>query len=585
MTQKAHRRLSQDSRLFIPVQPMRHIHSDSQRVRAVHPQQPPYPVRAQATYQPPRPQVIQPAPRVYPARPMPNVRPQAAPQPRPVQPPRTRPTSRAITSRTALWLVLGGGVLFTMMLCGMLTLGFALVMNNGVLPGVQVAGVSLSGLSEQEAAALLQTELAAITLRDGERTWSVPLESLGLRVDAAATFNRAYAQGRGEGDVLSAIFGSQQITPVFTIDEAALLVGIDALRPQIDLPAQNAGVRLVNGQIEAVPPAAGRRLDVVLTAQRFSQPDALVEGTLDVVMQTVPPTVTDSSAMVEAAARLLANPLVVRVYDPVTGDSVDWVQTPEVWATWITSQANPASPTGLSLSLEVAPLRAFLTERGTVLDSSRYLKLDEAVTQIQGAISENRTTATVRVYHHERQHTVQSGETISSIAWNYGVPYPWLQQANPGLESLTVGQSITIPSPDTFLPYDPVPNKRIVVSISQQRAWVYENGATIWEWPVSTGIDSSPTWPGVYQILSHEPNAYAANWDLWMPQFMGVYQPIPQSAFTNGFHGFPTRGGGQILWENSLGRKVTYGCILLSNTNAQLLYDWAETGVVVEIRA
>jgi lipoprotein-anchoring transpeptidase ErfK/SrfK len=52
----------------------------------------------------------------------------------------------------------------------------------------------------------------------------------------------------------------------------------------------------------------------------------------------------------------------------------------------------------------------------------------------------------------------------------------------------------------------------------------------------------------------------------------------------NGFHGFPTRGGSQLLWTNSLGRKVTYGCILLSSDNAATLYDWAEEGIVVEIQ-
>jgi lipoprotein-anchoring transpeptidase ErfK/SrfK len=123
-----------------------------------------------------------------------------------------------------------------------------------------------------------------------------------------------------------------------------------------------------------------------------------------------------------------------------------------------------------------------------------------------------------------------------------------------------------------------------VVSITQQHAWVYENGGLKWEWPVSTGIQSSPTWPGIYQIQSHEPNAYAGNWNLWMPNFMGVYQPIPGSDFTNGFHGFPTRGGSQLLWTDSLGTRVTYGCILVSNDNIQALYNWAEEGVVVEIQ-
>jgi lipoprotein-anchoring transpeptidase ErfK/SrfK len=163
------------------------------------------------------------------------------------------------------------------------------------------------------------------------------------------------------------------------------------------------------------------------------------------------------------------------------------------------------------------------------------------------------------------------------------VPYPWVQQANGGIQYVSAGQTITIPSPDNFFQYEPVKNKRIIVSISEQRVRVIENGQIKWDWAASTGINSSPTWPGIYQIISHYPNAYAGNWNLYMPQFMGVYQPIPGSDFTNGFHGFPTRGGGQILWENSIGTKVTYGCILLNNTNAKLLYDWAEEGVVVEI--
>jgi lipoprotein-anchoring transpeptidase ErfK/SrfK len=205
------------------------------------------------------------------------------------------------------------------------------------------------------------------------------------------------------------------------------------------------------------------------------------------------------------------------------------------------------------------------------------------VSNVQESIKRGETQPYARVYHRDGQYVVQSGETITSIAWDVGVPYLYIQQANGGLSNVSPGQTITIPSPDNFLPYPVVPDKRIVVSISGQRTTVYENGAVKWDWMTSTGISDSPTWPGIYQIISHEPNAYAGNWDLWMPNFMGVYQPIPGADFTNGFHGFPTRGGSQLLWTNSLGTRVTYGCILLSNENIQLLYDWAEEGVVVEI--
>jgi lipoprotein-anchoring transpeptidase ErfK/SrfK len=87
----------------------------------------------------------------------------------------------------------------------------------------------------------------------------------------------------------------------------------------------------------------------------------------------------------------------------------------------------------------------------------------------------------------------------------------------------------------------------------------------------------------VFQIQTHEPNAYASNWDLWMPHFMGIYRPVPSSDFMNGFHGFPTRGGSTLLWTGDLGHPVTYGCILISSANAAALYEWAEEGVVVEV--
>jgi lipoprotein-anchoring transpeptidase ErfK/SrfK len=134
------------------------------------------------------------------------------------------------------------------------------------------------------------------------------------------------------------------------------------------------------------------------------------------------------------------------------------------------------------------------------------------------------------------------------------------------------------------LPLPVVSYKRIVISISQQQMWAYEWGELQWAWTVSTGIGSSPTSPGVFQIQSHDTNAYAASWDLWMPHFIGIYRPVPASGFMNGFHGFPTRDGINLLWTGNLGYPVTYGCILLSSHNASVLYDWAEEGVVVEIR-
>lgn len=478
----------------------------------------------------------------------------------------------------------------TVFLCAGVTLGVAMLYRSGILPGVSTGGIDLGGLSREEAAAQLQTTWRAVTLQDttapgGVRTWEADPAALGLALDITETVNRAHAQGRGEGSFFSTLAGVD-VPPVVTVDVHALALGLEQYAEQINTTPVDAGVTFSEGRLQTVPPVYGRMVDIPATVGQAQGrgPEVLREGVLPLVMVRVAPAVTDASPMLEAAAQLLTQPFVIRAYDPRTGDIAEWPLAPEVWVSWLAAMPDPTRATGLAFTVKDAPVHAFLVTQSGVFDSSRYLDIDEAVAQVRDAVQAGNFRPTIRVYHHDRVHVVQAGESITSIAWDYGVPYPWLQQSNPGVESLYVGQELVIPSVDNFFDFPPVPDKRIVVSISQQRAWVYENGALLWEWTVSTGINDSPTWPGIYQILLHEPNAYAANWNLYMPHFLGVYRPIPNSEFTNGFHGFPTRGGGQILWENSLGRRVTYGCILLNNTNARSLYDWAEDGVVVEIR-
>ncbi|QPC82849.1 L,D-transpeptidase family protein [Phototrophicus methaneseepsis] len=532
------------------------------------------PKRSQQQAMPPRAGV--------PARPM-----APAPQPRPLPPRESAPVYRKRTRNRAVWIIgaVSVGVVFTAVALVMLIVGLSFM--RGILPGVQVGDVSLAGLTVNEAAARLQNEYNTLTLRDGIRTWEVNAQTIGVALDAQQTAELAYAQGRRDGNAGQALFGKIKIDPVITVDATTADAELTRIAQQVNIAPQNAGVTLQNGKAVATPPELGRQLDVAAMLQQLQSDTAFVDGDLVLVMRDVAPAVTDSSALVASANALLNNPLDIRIYDAVTGDSIYWSLMPDTWGTWLSAEPDESSDIGLALTLQDAPLRDYLqAQANNTFDTSRTVNIDEGVLAVQSALKQGRPDAAVlTVEHLARTHTVQAGESIISIAWDYGIPYLFIQQANNNIQGVSVGQEITIPPADAFLELPVVPDKRIVVSISQQRTWIYENGQLKWEWPVSTGIADSPTWPGVYQILSHEPNAYAGNWDLYMPNFMGVYQPIPGSDFTNGFHGFPTRGGGQLLWENSLGTRVTYGCILLSNQNIRLLYDWAEEGVVVEIKA
>ncbi|MCB8985612.1 MAG: L,D-transpeptidase family protein [Ardenticatenaceae bacterium] len=459
-----------------------------------------------------------------------------------------------------------------------------------IVPRVSVADIDVGGQSRDTAVSTLQAawDTQAITLAAGDETRAVSPSSLGFALDAAATADAARDQGRTLASWRDfwANDGRFLVAPVWQLDQAVAESGLNALAAELNRAPQDARLEYSNGRFVALPGQPGRQVDVTASLNLLAQQAGVVlaNGRFDLVLTAVPPAVTDLSAVAEQANTLLAAPITVHAYDPIANQAVDWVLPPETWGGWLTVDAAAVAAGQFNWSLDQGQVESYLQAQAAGLGEERFVDVGEAGTAVTQAISSHNTFVNLRVYHQPRQHVVQSGETLSSIGRDYGIPYPWIQQANLGLDTLSVGQTMTIPSPDEMVPLPAVEGKRIVVSMAQQRAWVYENGAVKWEWPVSTGIASSPTAPGIFQIQSHEPNAYAGNWDLWMPQFMGIYRPVPTSNFMNGFHGFPTRGGSQLLWTGDLGHPVTYGCILLDSGNAELLYNWAETGVVVEIQ-
>lgn len=482
------------------------------------------------------------------------------------------------------WLMVSGGALLTGFVLTAALIGVILMIFLGsgrILPGVSMLGVPLRGMTGAEAAQALAA--AQITLQDGDRTWQVNLSDLGIALDANASAEKAIRSGRGEGSVVTA-FLRAQVVPVINVDQVALIDALNKITEHINLPAQNATIRMVNGALIPVSAEAGRVLDVNATAARLLGAGAaeFADGSLDLVMQTTQPEVLDAAPLLDQARLLLASPLSINAYDAITGEKQAWSLPPEQWGAWLTTQ-NTA--TGISFSVDGNALSQYLTQMNAMLGSGRGVKVDEAVQQVQEALAQRNNSSAIRIYHEATIYTVQSGDTLGGIAWSMGIPYWFIQEANPGvsLSYVNPGQTLTIPSKDVMLPLPVAFNKRIVVSIIQQRMWVYEDDQLKWEWAASTGIADSPTMPGVYQVQSHDGTAYAGNWNLYMPSFMSIYEAVP--GFFNGIHGFPWRNGYQILWENALGSRVTYGCILISTTNAELLYNWAENGVVVEIKA
>ncbi|HML22632.1 MAG TPA: L,D-transpeptidase family protein, partial [Aggregatilinea sp.] len=505
------------------------------------------------------------------------------------------PRRRTARPRVKMLALIGGGLSLALVgLCALaLVAGLAVLLGSDrVLPGVSAGGVDVGNLSEARAAETLAAAWNSdgIVIRDGARSWTAAPGEIGIVLDASATAAQAREWGRSEGGMsglFRALAGGVEVAPVLAIDLNRAADYLDAAKETIDVPAANAGVRLVNGQAQATPASDGRTLDVAQTV-RLLQIDAageLADGALDLVMIPTQPTITDATPLVAQANALLSSPFQVDAYDPIRDEWQHWSAPPDQWAGWLEASSDSSSSTGLVLAMNSAGPTGFL-QSSAAFGDERYIDVEDAVADMQAAIAQGQTAATVRVWHHETTYTVQGGQTLASIGEQVGIPYPFIQAANPGInvDALSSGQELVLPSKDILVPMDPIPSKRIVVSRGQQHLWAYENGQVVFDWVISTGLPTSPTALGTFQVQTHDENAYAEQWNLYMPDFMGFYHPGPNMDLWNGFHGFPTRGGGYLLWEGDLGTPVTYGCVLLSLENARTLYNWAEDGVVVEVR-
>jgi hypothetical protein len=235
------------------------------------------------------------------------------------------------------------------------------------------------------------------------------------------------------------------------------------------------------------------------------------------------------------------------------------------------------------LELDEGAVRDWLLEVAPQLGSERILDVDETLTRTMAALTASEHQAQAAIHHPESSYVVQPGDVLFDIAYQHGFPQWRLEEANPDVEpdELLVGMELTIPSIDVLFPEPLVPDKRIEIDLPKQRLYAYEGGTLVYDFTCSSGISSTPTIAGQFQVLFKEPEAYAQRWSLEMPYFMAIYYEGPD--FANGIHELPITAGGHRLWDGYLGWPASYGCIILDIGDAEKLYRWAPVGTLVRI--
>lgn len=497
---------------------------------------------------------------------------------------------RTWDSRWLLFFLIIGTALFVVLPVTLLVAAYAFFMiTERIFPGVQVGSVSIGGLNQAEAEQKLDifwNQQHKLVLSDGKRVWEASPLELGLWVDPQASLENAYQVGRGP-DGFQELFWlirerQWEVEPLVVFNPVTAANHLEEMASLVNIPAHNATLKNENGQWVPVAGQNGLSLNVTKTVKQLSSnPDlVMATGYLPLSTQVVAPRIADAGPLVERLQAALDHPLKIRAYDPITNETIEWSVPKDTFATWLVVDIDGDN---INIGVDGSALYAYLQDWEVALAPERALEPYTIPPELSSRwIAGEPVMLLIR--HLPTTYTVQVGENLTSIGFKVGMPYWKIQQANPGvnLDQLSAGQVLKIPSKNEMLPLPIVLNKRIVISISDQRMWTYENGTQRSEHIISTGIASSPTYPGVYQIRSHEENAYASVWDLYMPHFMGIYEGWP--GFMNGIHGLPLLSSGVRLWGNVLGRPASYGCIILSLQEAEDLYYWAEEGVIVEIR-
>jgi lipoprotein-anchoring transpeptidase ErfK/SrfK len=464
-----------------------------------------------------------------------------------------------------------------------------------ILPGVKVGGVPLQGLTEFEAISELERvwnedyRITAVDINDLSRSWVVAPAEFGLRVETSANAAEAYNVGRGQGflagvrELILSWWEGREILPKVSFDPLVARVGLEVWATQVNVPVAEGSVLVEGGEVQQINGQVGKTLDVESSMALLSaDPSAVMLDYrfVPLVMETNEPSISDVSATAAEAKRMLEG-VVIRAYDPVTDEFLEWTPARQEVASWLRFERDGDE---LRIEIEDDRVSGYLAELEQSLGEERFFDHNQVLTTVKKGL-QNGHMETLRIQYHPITYVVLPTDSMVTISFKVGMPYWKILQANPSVAArgLVVGETITVPPADAMLTLPVVENKRIVISISQQRMWVYQDGELFREHVVSTGMAGSPTLPGIFQVQWHYLNAYGSRWDLWMPHFLGIYEASP--GFINGIHGLPLLSNGVRLWGNVLGQPASYGCIILDLEAAEELYDWAEDGVVVEIQS
>lgn len=438
-----------------------------------------------------------------------------------------------------LWIGIPAGVALIGLVASSLVL---------IAPGTAVAGTPVGFHTAGAATDAISQRLAETAVTIGEGGPTLTGADLGARVDASALAAQAFDE-RPLWNV-GQWFGDPVVADV-TLDPEVATAALRAAAPELFTDPVDATIAF-DGEAYAVTPAEpGAGVDIAALEAALEESFAAGETSL---------TVTPAASTVEAAATTetaegtasALNAMLAKI-----GFYVDDERTVPVSAAtaaeWLTVASDASG--GFQISADAAKIQA-------VVDTLKD-KVDQD--PVNGSVIVN-SAGTVLA-------TPVAGQDGRVLGDTEGV-------ANAFADQLAAGDPV-FQLPVEVTAHTMAESVRLLeVDLSEQRLYVKENGAVVDSWPISSGLDISPTHQGRFAINWHVRSQTMRATDPDNPYWNYEVPNVEWVMYFNGdqaFHG--------IYWHNNFGNQMSHGCVGMPNYRAQQIYNWAPDGVEVWIHA
>ena len=254
--------------------------------------------------------------------------------------PLARPPARlaAPLGQTVVALVIG--LAFFTLLAALLPAFYGMAYADRIFPGISVSGIDLSGLTQQEAAALLSQRLdyplrGQIVFQEGQNMWTTTPAQVGLYLDATTSASAAYDYGRSGGYFAQAAARWRAwsrgagLSPLFIFDQRIAQNYLQGIAAQVDRPIIEASLGVSGVEVVVRSGQVGRTLDVpAALAALDAQLQSLTDGIVPLVVRETPPVILDVTEQAELARQILSAPLTLRIPSAAAGDPGPWTFEP-----------------------------------------------------------------------------------------------------------------------------------------------------------------------------------------------------------------------------------------------------------------